>query len=241
MEANNIDIISNVIIVWIPVFTGMTEDIISLEFPVLLPYIEVMVRKVTILFIVYLFLNILNLFLIDKAFAYSNTRRDFDQVLGEISDRKNNSSNYQFTASYKADLSDGYTAEIKPGDARAANLKAFLRKYNSDLYNHTDKIIEVSDKYGFDYRLLPAIAMQESNLCRVIPDNSYNCWGWGIYGTTVTRFDSYDDAIETVGKGIKDNYIDEGLVTASAIMAKYTPSSKGSWQHGVNTFMKALE
>ena len=123
-----------------------------------------MVRKVVILFIIYLFLNILNLFLIDKAFAYSNTRRDFDQVLGEISDRKNNSSNYQFTASYKADLSDGYTAEIKPGDARAANLKAFLRKYNSDLYNHTDKIIEVSDKYGFDYRLLPAIAMQESNL-----------------------------------------------------------------------------
>ena len=200
-----------------------------------------MVRKITIFFIVYLFLNILNLFLIDKAFAYSNTRKDFDQVLGEISDRKNNSSNYQFTASYKADLSDGYTAEIKSGDAKAANLKAFLRKYNSDLYNHTDKIIEVSDKYGFDYRLLPAIAMQESNLCHLIPENSFNCWGWGIYGTTVTRFDSYDDAIETVGKGIKDHYIDEGLVTASAIMAKYTPSSKGSWQHGVNTFMKALE
>jgi len=214
---------------------------ISVDFPFCLLYIEVMVRKITIFFIVYLFLNILNLFLIDKAFAYSNTRKDFDQVLGEISDRKNNSSNYQFTASYKADLSDGYTAEIKPGDARAANLKAFLRKYNSDLYNHTDKIIEVSDKYGFDYRLLPAIAMQESNLCHLIPENSFNCWGWGIYGTTVTRFDSYDDAIETVGKGIKDHYIDEGLVTASAIMAKYTPSSKGSWQHGVNTFMKALE
>ncbi|EKE03695.1 MAG: hypothetical protein ACD_20C00165G0004, partial [uncultured bacterium] len=161
--------------------------------------------------------------------------------LGEISDRKNNSKNYQFSASYKSDLSDGYSAEIKPGDARAANLKAFLRKYSSDLYNHAEKIIEVSDRYGFDYRLLPAIAMQESNLCRVIPDNSYNCWGWGIYGTTVTRFDSYDDAIETVAKGIKENYIDEGLVTASAIMEKYTPSSKGSWQHGVNTFMKALE
>lgn len=200
-----------------------------------------MVRKVVVFFILYLFLNIFNLFLIEKAFAYSEKRKDFNQVLGEISDRKNNADNYQFTASYKADLSDGYTAEIKPGDARAANLKAFLRKYNSDLYNHAEKIIEVSDKYEFDYRLLPAIAMQESNLCRVIPDNSYNCWGWGIYGTTVTRFDNYDDAIETVAKGIKKNYIDQGLVTASAIMAKYTPSSKGSWQHGVNTFLKALE
>lgn len=199
-----------------------------------------MVRKISIFFIIFLFLSLLNLFLIDKAFAYSNIRKDFDQVLGEISDKRNNSENYQFTASYKADLSDGYSAEIKPGDARAANLKAFLRKYNSDLYNHAEKIIEVSDKYQFDYRLLPAIAMQESNLCRVIPDNSYNCWGWGIYGTTVTRFDSYDDAIEIVAKGIKKNYIDQGLVTASAIMKKYTPPSQGSWQHGVNLFMKEI-
>jgi hypothetical protein len=200
-----------------------------------------MVKKTVILFVIYLFLNALNLFLIDKTFVYANTRKDFAQVLGEISERKNNSENYQFTASYKADMNDGYTTEIKAGDARSANLKAFLRKYNSVLYEHTDKIIEVSDKYQFDYRLLPAIAMQESNLCRVIPDNSYNCWGWGIYGTTVTRFDSYDDAIETVGKGIKEHYIDEGLVTASAIMKKYTPPSQGSWQYGVNSFMKALE
>lgn len=200
-----------------------------------------MIRKVTILFIVYLFLNILNLFLIDKTFVYANTRKDFAQVLGEITDRKNNSQNYQFTASYKASISEEYSTEIKPGDARSANLKAFLRKYNSELYNYADKIIQEADKYQFDYRLLPAIAMQESNLCRVIPENSYNCWGWGIYGTTVTRFDSYDDAIETVSKGIKEHYIDEGLVTASAIMKKYTPPSQGSWQNGVNTFLKALE
>ena len=199
-----------------------------------------MMKKAVVLFIIYIFLNVLNLFLIDKTYVYAKTRKDFAQVLGEISDRKNNGNSYQFTASYKA-MADGSKVEIKPGDARSANLKAFLRKYNSDLYNHADKIIEVSDIYGFDYRLLPAIAMQESNLCRLIPENSFNCWGWGIYGTTVTRFDSYDDAIETVGKGIKEHYIDEGLVTASAIMSKYTPSSKGSWQYGVNTFMKALE
>ena len=213
---------------------------ISIDFPVRFLYIEVMARKISILFITFLFLSILNLFLIEKTFAYSNIRKDFTQVLGEISDIKNNSTNYQFSASYKADLSSGFTAEIKSGDARAANLKAFLRKYNSDLYNHAEKIIEVSDKYGFDYRLLPAIAMQESNLCRVIPDNSYNCWGWGIYGTKVTRFESYNDAIETVARGIKKYYIDEGLVTASAIMKKYTPPSQGSWQHGVNLFMKEI-
>lgn len=196
-----------------------------------------MVRKIAIVFLIYLFLNALNLFLIDKAFAYEKNRREMAKFLLEISEAKNS----QFSTSYSANLSDGYVAEIKPGDARSANLKVFFRKNNSPLYDHADKIVEVSDKYQFDYRLLPAIAMQESNLCKVIPDNSYNCWGWGIYGTTVTRFNTYDDAIETVGKGIKEHYIDKGLVTASAIMKKYTPSSQGSWQFGVNSFMKALE
>jgi hypothetical protein len=83
--------------------------------------------------------------------------------------------------------------------------------------------------------------MQESGVCRVIPHNSYNCWGWGIYGNTITRFSSYEEAIDTVAAGLKKNYIDKGLITASAIMAKYTPSSNGSWAHGVNTFLKVIE
>ncbi len=196
-----------------------------------------MVKKVVILFVIYLFLNVLNLFLIDKAFVYGKNRKEMTKFLSEITEAKNS----QFSTSYNADLSEGYTAEIKSGDARSANLKIFFRKHNSSLYDYADKIVEVSDKYQFDYRLLPAIAMQESNLCRVIPDDSHNCWGWGIYGTTVTKFDSYDEAIETVAKGIRKHYIDKGLVTASAIMKKYTPPSQGSWAYGVNTFLKALE
>ena len=150
----------------------------------------------------------------------------------------------EIDASYEFDQSfanEGVTAEVKLGDARVANLKRFFRKYNSPLYDDAEFIVTTADKYEFDYRLLPAIAMQESGLCRVIPNNSYNCWGWGIYGTTVTRFDSYQDAIMAVSKGIKTYYIDKGLTTTEQIMAKYTPSSNGSWAHGVNTFIRALE
>lgn len=130
---------------------------------------------------------------------------------------------------------------VTSSDGRAINLKSFFRKYNSPLYDHADFIVTMADKYDFDYRLLPAIAMQESNLCNVIPKNSYNCWGWGIYGDTVTRFTSYEEAIETVSKGLRQHYIDHGLVTASQIMEKYNPSSNGSWAFGVNTFLKALQ
>ncbi|PIX69017.1 hypothetical protein COZ40_00235 [Candidatus Roizmanbacteria bacterium CG_4_10_14_3_um_filter_39_13] len=99
----------------------------------------------------------------------------------------------------------------------------------------------MADQYTLDYRLIPAIAMQESGLCKHIYEGSHNCWGWGIYGNKVTRFDSYEEAIETISRGIKKNYIDKGLTTPEAIMRKYTPPSDGSWAFGVNTFLKMIE
>lgn len=131
--------------------------------------------------------------------------------------------------------------EFKTADIRVANLKYFFRKYDSVLYDQADYIVKMADQYKLDYRLIPAIAMQESNLCKFIPENSHNCWGWGIYGGKVTRFDSYEEAIETISRGIKKNYIDKGLTTAESIMRKYTPPSDGSWAFGVNTFLKMIE
>ena len=131
--------------------------------------------------------------------------------------------------------------EFKTADIRVANLKYFFRKYDSVLYDQAEYIVSMADMYKLDYRLIPAIAMQESNLCKHIYEGSHNCWGWGIYGDKVTRFDSYNEAIETISRGIKKNYIDKGLTTPEAIMRKYTPPSDGSWAFGVNTFLKMIE
>lgn len=194
-----------------------------------------MLKKIFLYLILFIVLSTINLILSFKALAYFNNQKTIEKIIADIDAKKNN-----FYASY-IEKKENYKTQIQTTDGRVANLKAFFRKYNSPLYNHAEKIVEVSDKYGFDYRLLPAIAMQESNLCRVIPHESYNCWGWGIYGNLITKFKSYDEAIETVAKGLKTDYIDKGLITASQIMKKYTPPSQGSWAHGVNTFMKALE
>lgn len=131
--------------------------------------------------------------------------------------------------------------EFKTTDIRVANLKYFFRKYDSVLYDQSEFIVKMADTYKLDYRLIPAIAMQESNLCKYIYEDSHNCWGWGIYGNKVTRFTSYNEAIETISSGIKRNYIDKGLTTPEAIMRKYTPPSDGSWAFGVNTFLKMIE
>lgn len=132
------------------------------------------------------------------------------------------------------------TLSITP-DKRVTALDEFFKRYGSPLLPYSDVIVQMADTYGVDYRIVPAIAMQESTGCKFIPENSYNCWGWGIYGSTVTRFKDYPDAIETVTKGLKKNYIDKGLVTPEDIMTKYNPSSpNGAWAKGVGFFFNKL-
>ncbi len=126
-------------------------------------------------------------------------------------------------------------------DARIEIIKQFFAKYKSPLEPYAENIVKDADKYGLDYRLLPAIGMQESNLCHKIITDSYNCWGFGIYGKKVTRFESYPEAIDTVSKTLANNYIAGGLDTPEKIMKKYTPSSNGSWAYSVNYFMNQLQ
>jgi hypothetical protein len=136
---------------------------------------------------------------------------------------------------------DIQSANVTQADGRVAHLKQFLEEYNSPLAAYAEDIVKAADEYGVDYRLTPSIAMQESGLCKTIPDNSYNCWGFGVYGGTATHFSSYKDGIYTVTKTLALNYKNRGLVTPQQIMTEYTPSSNGSWANGVNYFMNQLE
>ena len=125
-------------------------------------------------------------------------------------------------------------------DARVLVVKDFLKKYKSDLLPYAQNIVDAADKYDLDYRLVPAIGMQESNLCHKAPKGSYNCWGFGMYGKKVLKFDNYADAINTVTKTLAIQYKEQGLATAEQIMTKYTPSNNGTWASSVNHFMDQL-
>ena len=126
-------------------------------------------------------------------------------------------------------------------DARPELVKQYLASFNSPLTKFSNLIVAEADKASIDFRFIPAIARQESGLCKIIPENSYNCWGWGITGSSTLYFKSYEEAIRTVTEGLKDHYIDEGLTTPTQIMNKYTPLSNGSWAKGVSEFMEDLK
>lgn len=126
-------------------------------------------------------------------------------------------------------------------DARVEIIEQFLARHNSALTPHAKKLVDVAEEYNLDFRLLPAVAMQESNLCEKIPENSYNCWGYGIYGDKVVRFSSYEEGIEKVAQGLSSNYVYDGLTTPELIMSRYTPSSNGSWAQSVRFFMEQMD
>lgn len=140
--------------------------------------------------------------------------------------------------------SQEFIGEIGFNDARARIVEDFFKGYNSPLVNQARKFIEVADKYVLDFRLLPAISMQESNGAKRMIKNSYNPFGFGIYGSRAVRFESFEDGIEVVGKSIREDYLNIGLKTPFEIMTKYTPpslSKGGAWAKGVTHFMEELK
>lgn len=157
-----------------------------------------------------------------------------------------NGLNYRMYKALPSSLPDlnGQETSISKGDGRTVIVANFFRQRKSPLADFAETFIQVADEQKLDYRLMPSIAMQESNGGRILPKDSFNPFGYGIYGGKVLRFASFEEAIETVGAGLKKNYISQGLNTPQEIMVKYTPPSLakgGAWAIGVSAFMEQLQ
>jgi len=138
----------------------------------------------------------------------------------------------------------GIKSAVQMADARAIIIANFLKRHDSPLkpYDYFgSNLVEIADRYNLDYRLLPAIMMQESNLCKSIPPGSYNCLGFGIHARGTLGFETYEAGFDRAAREIKENYIDIGLTTPEEIMTKYTPSSNGSWAFSVNQWIVEME
>jgi len=129
-------------------------------------------------------------------------------------------------------------------EARPIILRKFLESYHSPLTKYSDFILEVSEKYQLDWRLLTAISGAESTFAQKIIEGCNNAWGWGIHSRGTLCFDSWEEGIRTVAKGLREKFLNDGLNTVDEIMARYAPLSLdngGSWGYAVRYFMGQLE
>jgi hypothetical protein len=188
------------------------------------------------LFLLPMFLGLTLVFIFGELFYLSETNKK-NIVLG-INKAKNIIIGVAGNNSNKNIYLD---ANATGADARPMLIKKYLEKYNSPLLPYSDLIFQLSEQYGYEYYWIVAIAQQESNLCKKIPEDSHNCWGYGIHKKGTLKFDNYEIALKTYAEYLKVQYFDKGLTTSELIMKKYCPSSNGSWAKGVWQFINELE
>lgn len=134
---------------------------------------------------------------------------------------------------------EGYVLGIEINDTRPFIVENFLK--NTPLEPYSNYLVEAADRYSLDYRLIPAIAMKETGGGIKAPQDSYNAWGFEN-GRTI--FVSWENAIESVAKTLKEKYADRGLITPEQIMPIYAPPqiyTGGKWAKDINFFFSEME
>jgi hypothetical protein len=124
-------------------------------------------------------------------------------------------------------------------DSRVKILTSYLKQYDSPLVPYAADFVETADKYSLDWRLVAAISGVESTFGKQIPNNSYNAWGWGVYGDNVINFKSWDDGIETVSQGLRERYMNQwGGQDVYQIGAMYAASP--AWAGHVQLYLNKI-
>lgn len=129
------------------------------------------------------------------------------------------------------------TATVFFRDLRVETVDVFFIKYGPKMKGLGTTIVASADRYTLPYGILPAIGACEGGLGNAIPANSFNTWGWGVYGGKAKKFPDWETAIAEVSFGLASQYFAKGLDTPEKIMSKYAPQSSGGWAQCVNKYL----
>lgn len=95
--------------------------------------------------------------------------------------------------------SQAFEAEISLKE-RAEKIDAYFNKRGLPLAGQGRKMVEIADKYGLDWRIMPAIAMRESTggkfACKSVSNSPFG------FGSCKINFKTLDESIETVAKNL---------------------------------------
>jgi hypothetical protein len=130
-----------------------------------------------------------------------------------------------------------FAGNVTVDDVRVGRLENVFQLYGSVLKSFSSVIVSSADLYGLDYRLLPAIALEESKGCLYGVGDTHNCWGWGAYNNHILDFPDYQTAIVSITKSLAKNYKNKGLSTPEEIAKIYAPDNATDWADKIIYFM----
>lgn len=195
--------------------------------------------KRLLLFIVWLPTTLITLF---SVLSLQNYRYHYllEQSLQTISGALHSPQTYQLFNSLPKILG-ATTVSIKSENSAPGIVKDYLVKHDSPMAPYADRLVSAAENNNLDPLLLLAIAQCESNLGKKMPENCYNPFGWGIHSKGTLCFNNWEEGFNTVARGLKEKYFDQGLESPEELMVRYTPPALekgGSWAKCVNFFLE---
>jgi len=121
------------------------------------------------------------------------------------------------TAADAPDVRPIFIVVSKP-DPRVPRLEKFFEIYHCPAPRHTSEYLRTADRYGLDYRLLPAISIRET-LCGVTAKQPNNHWG---YHPGRQSFPSIEVGLKVLGQRLAQNPLYKGK-TLQAKLFTYNP------------------
>ncbi|MFW5703353.1 MAG: hypothetical protein ACOCXQ_00780 [Patescibacteria group bacterium] len=115
-------------------------------------------------------------------------------------------------------------------------IKRVLERYNSPLTHTAGSFIDTCIAYDLDCYLLPSISGVESGFGKHIAPGTYNPFGWG---GGYTGFSSWEDGYDSVGRGLRENYLNLGATNIYAIGEIYAANPE--WGNKVMYFMQEFQ
>jgi hypothetical protein len=129
------------------------------------------------------------------------------------------------------------STEIKAQkDDRAKRLSKFLSSRGSPMSGDSKALVKIADKYGLDWRLLPAIAGVESTYGLFVPAGSYNPYGWN---NGAFYFQDWASGSDYVANQINTRWSSMGTITPWAIGPSY--AANPNWASRVSANMSSID
>jgi hypothetical protein len=158
--------------------------------------------------------------------------------------RPEDTTRYSIYASEPLTLSEA-TSTIYSKDSRAQRIDEVFGVFKCPMRGLGETFVYEADKARIPWWLAASIAFQESSCGKNTPKvdgvETYNAWGWGVYGNQVKSFESFEKGIATVSAYLYDQFIARGVTDLCEIMKVYTPPSNGSWCNGVTHFAELIQ
>ena len=134
-----------------------------------------------------------------------------------------------------------------PPPVEADVLDAYLAQRGSPLAGLGAALLNVGWRYNIDPRLLVAIAGADTGFGRVLCTD-FNAWNWFWWEWCNSPFESWEQAMDEVARGLRLYYLDAGLTDVDAIANRYGPLDdprdtlglNRHWPGNVTRYLEAL-